>query len=251
MAAGTGVRDQRRAYRHRGLARRVRTLGRFAGSATGPSLNLPHAPAWAATLGGATLRFVSAAPAVSLDWSMPTPDKAARVQQWRRDAAARRAAQDAACTGPCLQWSLDQGWQVLAAARPGAGAVKRHRLRGAGKPDDRFWLFASEGHFVARACAAKVQTIGETPGEAIIRLRLALLQFRGRYAAPVLAADTSSPTGVLPCHTDHQHALDAKVAACLVEFGFWSGAAKLHEIACDHLFEGRRLGDRQRAADRG
>ena len=32
--------------------------------------------------------------AASLDWSMPTPDKAARVQRWRRDAAARRAAQE-------------------------------------------------------------------------------------------------------------------------------------------------------------
>lgn len=214
------------------------------GRATGLSVNLPHAPAWAAALGSATLRFVSAAPAASLDWAMPTPDKAARVQRWRRGAAAGRAAQDAACTGPCLQWSLDQGWQVLEAASPEAGAVKRHRLLGAGNPDDKFWLFASGNHFVARACAAKVQTIGETPGEAINRLRLALLQFRGRYAAPALAADTSSPTHVLPSRTDRQRALDEKVAACLAEFGFWSGAAKLHDIARDHLR------DRQRAADR-
>lgn len=220
------------------------------GSATGPSVNLPHAPAWAAGLGGATLRFVSAAPAASLDWSMPTPDKAARVQRWRRDAAARRAAQDAACAGPCLQWSLDKGWQVLDAARPGAGAVRRHRLLGAGKPDDKFWLFASGGHFVARACAAKVQSIGVTPGEAITRLRLALLQFRGRYAAPALAADSASPTDAVPCRSDRQRALDEKVAACLAEFGFWGGAAKLHDITCDHLREGWHLSGRPPAAGR-
>lgn len=217
------------------------------GRATGPSVSLPHAPAWAAALGGASLRFVSAAPAASLDWSMPTPDKAARVQRWRRDAAARRATQDAARTGLCLQWSLDLGWQVLEAAHPGAGAVKRHRLLGAGKPDDKFWLFESEGHFVARACAAKVQTLGETPGEAITRLRFALLQFRGRYAAPALPADTASPVDLVPCRTDLQRALDEQVAACLAEFGFWRGAARLHDIACNHLRD-RRHGERVAAA---
>lgn len=193
---------------------------------------------------------MSAAPASSVDWSMPTPDKAARVQRWRCDAAARRAVQDAACTGPCLQWSLDQGWQVLDAARPGAGTVKCHCLLGAGKPGEKFWLFAAGGHFAARACAARVQAIGETPGEAITRLRLALMQFRGRYPAPARAAGTSPPTEVLPCRTDRQRALDEIVAACLAEFGFWSGAAKLHDIACDHLRGSRRRGDRWRAADR-
>jgi hypothetical protein len=218
------------------------------GSATALSANLPHAPSWATSIEGGTLRFVSAAPAASLDWSMPTPDKAARAQRWQRDETARRAARNAACTGPCLQWSLDQGWQVVDAARPAAGAVKRHRLLGAGKPEAKFWLFASGDHFVARACSAKVQTIGQTPGQAITRLRLALMQFRGRYSAPALAAATSSPTDVVPCGTARHDSLDAKVAACLAEFGFWTGAARLHDIACDHLREGRRLDDRQRAA---
>ncbi len=136
------------------------------------------------------------------------------------------------------------------AAGPGAGTVKRHRLLGAGKADNRIWLLRSGGYFVARAYAAKAQTIGENPGEAITRLSLSLLQFRGLFAAPALAADTSSPTDVVLCRTDRQRALDEKVVACLAEFGFWSTAARLHDIACDDRREGRHRACRQRPTGR-
>jgi hypothetical protein len=108
-----------------------------------------------------------------------------------------------------------------------------------------FWLFAAENGFVARACGARIQTSGHTPLEAVNLLRLALRQFRSRFVLPTrpsVLADTHHPG-----RTDLQIELDARVSACLVEFGFWSGASRLHDIAYDHLDKVRRQGQWQQA----
>jgi hypothetical protein len=222
-----------------------RGVGEPLSTATGSHMPQVQRLTWAASIVGSKLRFVSSAAPAAVDWSLPRPDKRERTLAWRRDVAERRAARTAACRGPCLTWSFDQGWTVVDSTSPGAGPAKRHRLLDGREVIGYFWLFAAESGFVARACGARIQTSAHTPLEAVNLLRLALRQFRSRFVLPTrpsVLADTHHPG-----RTDLQIELDARVSACLVEFGFWSGASRLHDIAYDHLDKVRRQGQWQQA----
>lgn len=199
----------------------------------------PHQVTWATVVGEGHLRFVCSPATAKVDWTMPLPDKAARVAAWRRGEAERQAEVEAACRGSSLTWSARGGWQVLEAAKPST-TPKRHRLIGERGGADRFWLFVSGGRFVARLCQANVQVFGDSPREAVHGLRTALRQSRRQYG---LARCEREPRAVrpAPCRGDLECEFNTQVMQCLYVHGFWGGAARFAELAAQHLAKDRRL----------
>lgn len=194
----------------------------------------PFQVTWASAVVGNSLRFLSSPKSARIDWTLPLPDKRARIEMWRRAEAARNAEVQAACQGPSLTWTSLDGWRVLEAAHPRGGAAKRHRLFVEKGEWIRFWLFAADRRFVARTCDAKLQTLGNTPREAVQALRTAVLQYRRLYR---LAKPANVP---LPIPTSRdglelEREFDLRLMQCLCLFGFWGGAWRFHDIAVEHL----------------
>jgi len=101
----------------------------------------------------------------------PFPDKSARRSAWHQAQQDRWQHLLAICSGPCLSWTLCDGWYVTAAARPAAQAWRRHRLLGVTGARLQFWIFHDGARFTARLCSVRLQAFGATPGNAIEALR--------------------------------------------------------------------------------
>jgi hypothetical protein len=159
----------------------------------------PEQVSWAAAVVGDRQLKVAFWPAVScFDWTLPLPDKSRRRHDWAMALAQRRAALDEACGGPCLTWSVAQGWRVQPAAHPRDGEVpKRHKLLGAGVTAS-CWLFYCCGQYAARACDLPLQALGESPREAFDALRRAYRQYRQRYGVPAEGTRSQAQAKVVP-----------------------------------------------------
>lgn len=145
----------------------------------------PEQVSWAAAVIGERQLKVAFWPGTScLDWTLPLPDKSRRQRDWATALNRRRAALDAACAGPCLTWSVTQGWRVQPSAHPRNGEIpKRHALLGVGEAAS-CWLFYCCGQYTARACDLPLQALGESPREAFDGLRRAYRQYQRRYGEP-------------------------------------------------------------------
>lgn len=204
----------------------------------GPPLNWyaaspPYQVTWATAKVGSHLRFVSGPVLARVDWDIPSPNKLLRVAAWRHGAAARRAHVSSACHGQCRTWNSREGWQILEAAQPGDGVVKKHRLLGVGSADSAFWIFVAGGRFVARSCEEEVQTFGQTPREAICNLRAAMRQHQSQLTLPMRARPRSAR--VEPCKSPRKSELEMQVMQCVWLHGFWRGAWEFNRVAIQHL----------------
>jgi hypothetical protein len=200
----------------------------------------PFQVSWATAVVEERLRFVSSPAESRIDWTLPQQGKATRVQAQLQADQARWTQVDAACKGPCLTWTVRDGWQVLESARPGRGAAKRHRLLGDAPAGSRFWLFGADGSFVARSCEYSVQALGPSPREAISNLRTAMRQYHRHYGSGRPVGQPLEVCGT-PCRMEFQRELDTRVRRALYTLGFWGGAWGLNNIAMEHLARDRRL----------
>lgn len=205
----------------------------------------PYQVTWATALVGDRLRFASSPAHVRIDWTLPAPDKAARVRAWQQAEAARLAVVDRACRGAVLTWSEREGWQVCEAARPTGCPAKRHRLIVGTRLRAHLWVFISNGRFVARSCEVGVQVFGESAREAIHGLRAALRQYRRRYEMPIVesAAPLASP---ILCRRDLEEEFEQEVMQAFHWLGFWRGAWRFKELALGYLSTDRRLQEKER-----
>ncbi len=210
----------------------------------------PYQVTWATALVGNRLRFVSSPAHVRIDWTLPLPNKAARVRAWHRAEEARLAVVDRACHGPTLTWSEREGWQVCEAARPTGGQVKRHWLMVGKGVRVHFWVFVSDGRFVARGCEVAVQAFGESAREAIHALRAAVRQFRRRYELPK-AEVVARPALPVPCRRDLEESFELQVMQAFYWLGFWGGSWRFKNLALEYLSKDRRLPEPRRCEGEG
>jgi hypothetical protein len=138
---------------------------------------------WSTVRCGSVARFIALESQPSLAWALPLHDKAHRRRAHIAASARRQCAMEDACAGMCLTWCEVAGWTVEASYIPNGSPVDRHRLLGVGQARPHFWLFGSEGQYVARACETKLQVRAETARAAIEGLRQAVAQYRRSYPA--------------------------------------------------------------------
>jgi hypothetical protein len=138
---------------------------------------------WSTVPCGSVARFIALESLPWRSWALPLHGKAHRRQAYIAASTRRRRAMETACAGMCLTWSEVTGWTVEASSVPDGGQVDRHRLLGVGQGRPHFWLFESEGQYVARACDTKLQVRAETARAAIEALRQAVAQYLRRYPA--------------------------------------------------------------------
>lgn len=114
-----------------------------------------------------SIRFVCLEELKASDWTLPLPDKSLRRATHDANGARRRRAIEQACAGPCLTHDAGHGWTVSPALQPSSSRVAGHRLLGLGRERPKFWLFEAGRQFVARACDLQLQTVADTPRNAI------------------------------------------------------------------------------------
>lgn len=177
QAARTSLLSCWRQAQHLAL-RAVRT-----GIADGSMTDGADAWRWSTVRCGSVARFIALESQPSLAWALPLHDKAHRRRAHIAASARRQCAMEDACAGMCLTWCEVAGWTVEASYIPNGSRVDRHRLLGVGQARPHFWLFGSEGQYVARACETKLQVRAETARAAIEGLRQAVAQYRRSYPA--------------------------------------------------------------------
>jgi hypothetical protein len=167
---------------------------------------------------------------IMADWPAPAPrrSKAARQAAHNARQQARRDRMRGACSDACLTWSPEAGWDVIEAATPADGDLRRRRLLGLKNGRPWFWLYRSaDGRFVARWEHARLQVLAATPGTALEGLRRCALDYR-RVCQAVLPIACSLPV-VAPEPMDARLVADYRyfVAVVRIQKRFWREAAML------------------------
>ena len=179
---------------------------------------------WSTLAADGGIRFVSLESQPVHDWALPLPDKAGRTAAYQQGMVRRLQGIKEACSGPILTRRLNCEWEVVDSLPPDRARVDSLRLLGVGSHRPKFWLYQTDGGFVARACQFRLQALADRPADAIEGLRQSFLRYALRY--PIRQdAPASTRLGSRQRARDKQRA-DYEHAIYWVrqDMGFWRGA---------------------------
>lgn len=179
---------------------------------------------WSTLAGVDGIRFASLELQAAHDWALPLPDKVGRAAAYHQGMVRRLQDIKDACRGPILTRRPNGEWAVVESLPPSRARVDSLRLLGVGSHRPKFWLYQTDGGFVARACQFRLQALADRPAEAIEGLRQIFLRYAQRY--PIRQdVPASTRLGSRQRARDKQRA-DYEHAIYWVrqDMGFWRGA---------------------------